>query len=677
MNVLMRSFVGAVLLCSASFAAIAAGPMPHIGTWGFDTAGMDKNVQPGDDFFAYANGTWVKTTVIPADRPSAGDWLDLSVAAERDIRAIVDGLSQHPDSQDPAKRQIGDFYASWMDQPAIEARGLKPLVPYLAHIAAAKDRDGLIKLFGDTGYYSPVSLSIEADPANPTRLLVWAGQPDLGLPGRDYYLLKGEKYEAIRAAYRAYIIQIQQLAGISDAEAKADRIIALETRFATDNWAPERSRDIQQIYHPMDRAQLTALAPQYDWPTLLDHMGLAKVPTIIAQETTAIAAAGKQIDAVPLAQWRDYIAFRFVSDHASYLPKAIDDAHFGFYGKILNGQQVQRDRWKRGTAILDGALGEAVGKLYVADHYPAESQRQMTELIENLRGAYGDLMRNASWMDDVTRRQALEKLAAFDPRIGHPERYIDYSPLVVRRDDLLGNETRSEDFQWKLKLSRLPDPVDRRLWDMTPQEINAYYDPLRNQITFPAAILQPPFFDPAADAAVNYGAIGAVIGHEMGHGFDDQGRQFDASGKLRDWWSKDAAAKYAARTARLVTQYDSFEPLPGLHVNGKLTLGENLGDLGGIQAAYTAYHRYVAAHGPQPVIGGLTGDQRFFLAYAQVWREKLREELQRKGMLTDPHSPNVDRVNGIVRNFGPWYTAFAVKPTDKLYLQPTERVTVW
>jgi putative endopeptidase len=685
MKTMSRALLGVALLAIAPAALAGEGApkgaattsaKPRMGTWGFDTAGMNTAVKPGDDFFRFANGGWLDRAVIPADRPVAGGWLDLEIGAENDTRAIVEALANDPKAGASGK-QIGDLYASWMDEAGIEARGAAPLKPYLARVDAVKTRDDLVRLFAEPGYYSPASIFIEPDPSHPTQLVAWVGQPGLGLPGRDYYLLKGEKYDTVRTAYRAYVEQIQRLAGIPDAAAKADRIIALETRMATDNWAPERSRDIQQTYHPLTPAQLTQLAPQYNWPLLLRQSGLGSVPTLIAQEDTAIKAAGQRLDDVPLQTWKDYVAYRFVSDHASYLPRAFDQANFAMFSQTLYGQKQQRDRWKRGTSQLNSMLGESVGQLYVARRYPPESERQMSELIENLRASYGDLMSHATWMDDATRTQAKAKLAAFEPRIGHPVRYIDYSNLAVRRHDLLGNAVRSEDFQWKLRLSRLPKPVDRTLWDMTPQTVNAYYDPLRNQITFPAAILQPPFFDPAADPAVDYGAIGAVIGHEMGHGFDDQGRQYDATGHLRDWWSKEAADKYTAGTKRLVAQYNAYEPIPGLHVNGQLTLGENLGDLGGVQAAYGAYRRYVAQHGEPPVIGGFTGDQRFFLAYAQVWREKWSEELQRSVMLTDPHSPDENRTNGVLRNFDPWYKAFNIKPGDKLYLPPEERVHVW
>ncbi|MCA1653056.1 MAG: M13 family metallopeptidase, partial [Sphingomonadales bacterium] len=512
---------------------------------------------------------------------------------------------------------------------------------------------------------------------DPTHYSAVASQATLGLPNREYYLSKDAKMAAHRAAYRDYIQTIQRLAGLSGGAASADRIIALETALSQAQWAAADRRDIDKIYNPMTRAKLTALAPQFDWATTLAKDGLGGAQQVIVTEPSAVAGAGKLIASVPLSTWKEWLAFRFASDHAGYLSKPFDDARFAFYSKELSGVQVQRDRWKRGVRGVNGALGEAVGEIYVKDHSPAESERQMTELISNLRDAYRERISGNSWMDDATRKEALAKLAAFDPRIGHPVKYIDYSPLKVVKGDALGNAIRAQDFQWKLELSRFPKPVDRTLWGMTPQTINAYYDPFNNQITFPAAILQPPFFDPKADPAANYGAIGAVIGHEMGHGFDDEGRKFDAQGRLRDWWTPSAVKNYATRTDTLVKQYNAFSPYPGVNVNGKLTLGENLGDLSGVEAAYAAYQKYVAQHGQPPVIDGLTGDQRFFIGYAQAWQEKDREDAERQQILTDPHSPGKYRVNGIVRNVDAWYKAFNVQPGDAMYLPPAQRVHIW
>jgi putative endopeptidase len=671
---------GALLITAAApLFVLAAAPAttahPRFGDWGVAPADMDPGVKPGDDFFRYVNGRWFDRTQIAPDRSAAGVDVVLTDEAEAQVRAIAEEEARRADG--PAGRQIAALYASWMDEAGIERRGTEPLKPYLARIAAISSKAQLVSLFAEPGYTSPVDIGIIPDPANPRRYVAYAGQAGLGLPNRDYYLLTGAKYDAFRAAYRAYIVTLERLAGIPDAETRADAIVALETKLAQSQWTPERSRDIQQINNPMSRAQLTALAPEFLWPATLQGAGLGRVDTVIAAEPSAIQAAGKLVADTPLSTWKDYLAFHFISGHATFLPHAFDQASFDFYSKTLRDVPEQRARWKRGVQLVNGMLGEAVGQIYVARHYPPESDRQMGELIANMRAAWADRFAHLSWMDQATRDQALAKLAAFDPRVGHPVKYIDYSSLRIASDDLLGNAVRASDFEWKLQLSRLPFPVDRSLWDITPQEVNAYYDPSQNQITFPAAILQAPYFDPAADPAANYGGIGAVIGHEMGHGFDDQGRQYDATGKVRDWWTAATADKFKARAAMLGKQFDSYEPVPGVHIKGDLTMGENIGDLGGLEIAYVAYRRYVAQHGEPPVIDGFTGDQRFLIAYAYSWQDKSREGALRQQLLTNEHSPAEYRVNGVVRNFDPWYAAFGVKPGDKLYLPPEQRVHIW
>jgi endothelin-converting enzyme/putative endopeptidase len=668
-------------LAAASILAIeasaAAAGAPAIGSWGYDSTAMDSSVKPGDDFFEYVNGSWLKRTEIPADRTFAGIDSVLNDKIDSDVRAIVEDLARNPQSSGRVGQQVGDMYASWMDVDAVEKAGTAPLEPYLKKIAAVKTRGELVDLFGSPEYESPISIGIYPDFKDPTHYMVYANQGGLGLPNRDYYLLKEDKYVAYRKAYRDYIVTIEKLAGIPDAEAKADRIIALETEIAKIHWTEEQSRDVEAIYNPKTRAQLAAFAPQLDWNRMLAKLGLAKHPIIVVAQPSAIQAEAKLFASVPLQTWKDWSAFHFVSSNAQFLPRAFDDAQFNFYSKTLHDVQTQRDRWKRGVDLVDGTLGEALGKVYVDRHYPAESDRQMHELIGNILAALKEKIQNSSWMDAPTREQALAKLATFDPRTGHPVKYIDYSSLEVKRGDLFGNAMRSDDFEWNLLLSRLPKPVDRTLWDMLPQTNNAYYDPTQNQITFPAAILQPPYFDPNADPASNYGSIGATIGHEIGHGFDDQGRKFDAKGQLRDWWTADAARLYTTQASKLVAQYNGYEPIPGVHIKGQLTLGENLGDLGGLEVAYSAYKRFVAQHGEPPVIDGLTGDQRFFIAYGYSWETKQREGALRAQLLTNEHSPAKYRVNGVVRNFDPWYKAFNVQPGDKLYLPPEQRVHVW
>jgi len=669
-----RHLLLAGVIAAAPAVLYAAGP--RYGTWGVATEDMDKSVKPGDDFFAFAEGTWLRNHPIPADKTSAGYNSELPDEIQLQVRKMVEDVTANP--ADPISQKIGDAYAAWMDQAGIEARGLAPLKPWLARIDAVSNRNQLVRLMSKPGYAAPIYVGISADQDDPTRYTVAAGQARLGLPTRDYYLLKGDKYDSIRAAYRDYIVQLGKLAGLSDPDGRADRIIALETSLAKDQWTPERRRDPVATHNPMTRAQLMKLAPQFNWPENLKEIGLGAAKKVDVAEPSAVAAAGKRIADVPLSTWKEYLTFRFISDHANNLPKAFDDARFGFYSKTLNDVPEQRARWKRGIGMLDNSLGEAVGQLYVAQHWPDATARQAQELVDDVRAAYKDKITNAAWMDEATRKKALEKLDSFDPRIGHPVKWIDYSTLKVSRTDPLANDIATEDFQWKLELKRFPHPVDRTLWEMTPQTVNAYYDPTMNQITVPAAILQPPFFDANADPAVNYAETGATtIGHEMGHGFDDEGRQFDAKGRLHDWWTKETAAKYKAKADRLAAQFDQYEPIPGVHIKGKLTLGENLADLGGLEAAYDAYRRYVARHGEPPVIDGYSGDQRFFIAYAQAWQGKTREGALRTQLLSNPHSPDKYRVDGIVRNFDPWYKAFNVQPGDKLYLPPEQRVHVW
>lgn len=676
---LVRVFAVIALAVAVSTvsAQIAAKAGPRYGAFGVDLTAKKAGVKPGDDFWTFVNGGWNERTEIAADRTSAGVSVLLVEEAEGQVRDLLADLAKNPNLYGAGGKQIGDLYASWMDEAAIEARGGAPLVPYLARIAAVKDLAGLQELFATNGYASPVGVQIIPDLADPTRYIAIAGQDGLGMGNRDYYLLEGAKYDTYRKAYREYMIKVEDLAGIKDSAAKADAVIALETALAKEYWAPERSRDIKAIYNPMNRAQMKTLAPQFDWERMMKISGLEQIPTVIMAQTTAITAIGKMLESAPLQTWKDWMAFRFVSDNARFLSKPFDEANFTFFSKTLSDVPEQRARWKRGVQMVNGALGEAVGQIYVARHYPAESQAKMAELVADLRGALEERLKANAWMDGATKEKAVAKLTAFEPRIGHPEKYIDYSALKVDRADLLGNAMRSGDFEWRLELSRLGKPVDRSLWNMTPQTVNAYYNPLMNQITFPAAILQPPYFDPLADPAVNYGAIGAIIGHEIGHGFDDQGSQFDGTGKFTNWWTPAAKAAFTARTKALGEQYDGYEPIPGVKIKGALTMGENIGDLGGIEMAYAAYKRYQAKHGAAPLIAGLTGDQRFFLAYAQAWRSKLREGALRQRLLTDPHSPPYYRCNGVVRNVDAWYAAFDVKPGDSLYLAPEARVHIW
>jgi putative endopeptidase len=659
------------------------GSKARYGAWGVALGARDTSARPGDDFFRYANGRWFDETDIPPEgsRASVDDVLRDEI--ELQLRGLIEAASTSGERSD---RQLADFWASWMDEAGIEARGTKALAPYLDRIAAIRTREELLRLFTEPGHAAvsadphvspgvPLRIEVIPDARDPTRYVGSAEQSGLGMPGRDYYL--EADHGAIRKAYRDYVARLLSLAGLASAAARADAIVSLETALATSHWPPERSRDVAQAYNPMNRRQLETLAPEFEWTALLARLGLGEVDTIVAVQTTAIADAAKLLATTPLQTWKDYAAYHFIRLHAEYLPKAFDQAHFAFHETTLRGVPRQRERWKRGVEVMNALFGEAVGKLYVERYYPVENTQQLNELIADIRASFSERIETLDWMDEETRAEALTKLDSFEARVGHPARYIDYSAIEVRRSDILGNVVRANDFDWKLRISRLGAPVDRALWHLTPQELDAQNHPLLNQITFPAAILQPPFFDRHADPAVNYGAIGAVIGHEFGHGFDDQGRHYDAKGRIRDWWSAQAAALFEARSARLGAQFDQYEVLPGARINGQLTMGENIGDLGGLEMAYAAYRRYVNRTSEPPVLDGLSGDQRFFLSYAQSWRWKMRPDRLREYVLTNPHSPPEFRVNGIVRNVDGWYKAFNVKPGDKLYLSPEQRVRIW
>jgi putative endopeptidase len=574
------------------------------------------------------------------------------------------------------EQQIGDYYAAYMDQAAIEAHGLAPAEPDLQRIAAAGTRADIARLFGEPGFASLFDVQLPPDFKNPDRYCVFISEATLGLPDRDYYLKDDPALQELRAKYVAYIAQMLTLGGVASAPAKAQAIMAFETEAAKVQWPIEKRRDVDAIYNPRTKPQLLAYAPGFPWQAFLDPQQLGARQEVVLAELTAIRELAALFGRTSLATLRDFLTFHYLSTHAPYLPKRFDEARFAFYGQAMRGQPQQRERWKRGVDAVDDALGEAVGQLYVAQYFPPESKAKMQQLVADLEAALSERIDALDWMTPQTKTRAHEKLAAFTPKIGYPDKWKDYSALLVRRDDLLGNVRRAAEWQWNYQVARLDKPVDRGEWQMTPQEINAYYNPSNNEIVFPAAILQPPFFDPNADAAVNFGAIGAVIGHEMGHGFDDQGRKFGPDGALRDWWTAEDARVFTARTTRLIKQFSAFEALPGLKVNGANTVGENIGDLGGLNVAHEAYRISLKGQ-PAPVIDGLTGDQRFFLAYAQVWRQKYREGALRELVMSDEHSPSQFRVNGPLPNIDDWYGAFNVQPGDKLYIAPTDRVRIW
>ncbi|WP_420382307.1 M13 family metallopeptidase [Novosphingobium sp.] len=647
---------------------------PVYGSLGIDTGNMNRDIVPGDDFFAYMEGNWADHTSIPPDKTRIGYNYDLEDKSAEDVRKIALNAVAHPDS--PTAQRIAAVWSAFMNEPAIEAHGVTALQAMIARIAVIKTRGELMALMAEPGFANAIGFSVAPDVKRPDHYAVYAGQGELGLPAREYYLENGEKYVAVRKAYVEYMTQLFALAGVSDGPTRAASILALETALAKDDWAPERMRDPVATYNPVLRAKLATYAPGVAWEAMLNKLGLPKADMVVIRQPSAVRAIGHHLATDPVEVWRDYLVFRLVSDMAPYLSAQFVQSRFNFYGVVLEGVTQQRPRWKRGVDMVDSALGQDVGQIYLKTHWSPEADKQMGELIDDLKASYADKINHAAWMDAPTKTAALAKLATFEARVAGPKTPIDYSDFHAS-DDAFANAIEMERFGWALQAKRYGGPVDRGLWDMNPQTVNAYYSETTNQITFPAAELQPPFFDPNADPGVNYGGAGATIGHEMGHGFDDQGRQFDGQGRLRAWGTAASTARFKAKAAALTRQFDAYEPIAGVHIKGALTLGENLADLGGLEVAYAAWHRYQDRHGAATELDGMTGDQRFFLSYAQSWQASTRDEALREQLLGDPHSPDKFRVNGIVRNMDEWYAAFDVKPEQKLYLAPELRVHVW
>jgi putative endopeptidase len=673
---LMSATAAAAASAAEAVPAAAAQPKAAIGDFGLDLSAGNHSVKPGDDFFAYANGAWYDAFTMPADHSSFGPFDKLDELSKERVRGIIEhAAAAHAAAGTPAQ-QIGDFYGAFMDEAGIEARGLAPAQPDLERIAAARTRADIARLFGLPGFATLFDVQLPADFKDPNRYCVFISQSSLGLPDRDYYLKDDPQLKALRTKYVAYVAQMLSLGGAQDAPDRARDIMAFETAVARAQWPIERRRDYEAIYNPRSKQQLLGYAPDFPWQVFLEAQQLGARGQLVLAELGAIHELAELYGRTPVATLRAWLTFQYLSSHAPYLPKRFDTAHFAFYGQTMHGQPEQRERWKRGVDAVDGALGESVGRLYVAQYFPPESKAKMQQLVADLRAALSARIDALDWMTPPTKSRAHEKLAMFTPKIGYPDKWKDYSALVISHDDPLGNERRASEWDWNYQVARLDKPVDRAEWQMMPQEINAYYNPSNNEIVFPAAILQPPFFDPNADAAVNYGAIGAIIGHEIGHGFDDQGRKFGPDGAMQDWWTAQDAEVFGVRTARLIKEFSAFEALPGLKVNGANTVGENIGDLGGLNMAHAAY--LISLKGqPAPVLGGLSGDQRFFLAYAQVWRSKYREGALRELVMSDVHSPDKFRVNGPLPNIDAWYSAFNVQPGDKLYLKPEERVRIW
>ena len=667
------------LLALAVPAAAADGSKPDIGSFGFDVAGMDRTTRAGDDFVTHTSGTYLKTLEIPADKTSFGMFTKLRDLSQERTRTIIEKAAASGGAPGSEAQKVGDFYASFMDEAAIEAKGIAPIKPELDKIAAIADKTQLAAMFGRfsrIGVSTPIGVGVGPDRKNPDAFQVGASQGGLGLPDRDYYLdMANPKFAEARAKYQAYVATLLGLSGFADADARATAIIALETKIAATHWTRVERRQAEKTYNPVARADLDRAYPGVDWGQLLTNAGLEGQPVINMSTPSALQGAGKLIDSEPLAVWRDYLAFQLLRDVAPVLPKAFVDANFDMYSKTLGGQPAQTPRWKRGVDTTTAVLGEALGKLYVADYFPPDAKAKADELVKNIIAAMDARLANLAWMDPSTRTAARAKLAAFKPKIGYPDKWLDYSALEIRKGDAIGNMERATEFQYARQVAKLGKPVDRSEWFMTPMTVNAYANPVWNEIVFPAAILQAPFFDAKADPAVNYGGIGAFIGHEITHHFDDQGRKYDKTGKLADWWTPQDVERFKAMTDKVVAQYGAYEPLPGKKINGELTLGENMADLAGINIAFDAWK--LSLNGKKAMaIDGWTGEQRFFLGFSQVWRQKYRDAILLQQLTTDPHSPGNFRPY-VVRNLDAWYAAFDVKPGEKYYLGPAERLKVW
>lgn len=652
-----------------------------IGDWGVDLSAGDLSIKPGDDFFRFANGSWLATTEIPADRTSTGVALAIHERAQERVKGIIEELAASSGNPGSNEQKVGDYYASWMYTDRLNALGIAPLQDDLDRISAIDNNAALAGEFGQLHYISgtsPITQGLGIDPKNPDRYNINIGLGGLGLPERDYYLDESERFVSIRKQYLAHIAQMLAFAGLKNTQDLAADILALETRIAGHQWQRADRRDRDKTYNPMAVTELQSVHPDFDWQAYLDAGNMSSLAEVNINHPDTLTPLIEMINTIDLDTWKVYLSYHLISNNASVLSQEIDRANFDFWGKIINGSEQQLDRWKRGVSRVASktGLGEALGQIYVERYFPENSKAKMMELVENLRKAYGERIEALDWMSNDTKQEALAKLAAFNAKIGYPEKWMDLNDITIDKNDLFGNSRRVRKFFEDYDANRLGKKTDRDEWFMMPQTVNAYYLSNFNEIVFPAAILEPPYFDANADDAVNYGAIGSIIGHEMGHGFDDQGSKSDANGVKRNWWTEDDKAAFQARIEKLGEQFNQYEAVPGHFVDGEFTMGENIGDLGGIQVALRAYE--ISQQDKEtPTLDGYTGVQRFFLAYGQSWRTLVREETELNRLKSDPHSPAEFRVNGIVRNVDAWYEAFGVSAEDALYLPVKERVSIW
>jgi putative endopeptidase len=642
---------------------------------------LDRSVRPQDDFYRHVNGQWLNVTTIPSDRSNYGAFTLLQDSAERNLQTILQEASAPNPVPGSDEQKVGDFYASFMDEARIEANGLAPLAQEFARVAAIESKQDVARYMGYAqriGVSQPFAFFVSIDDRNSSQYLGQVFQTGLGMPDRDYYLSKDAKLMAVRDKYRVYVQDILAAAETPDAASAAERIFALESRLANAHWTRVQNRDAEKTYNRYDLPGLAALTPALDWNAFLAgaQIPAGKVSALNVTQPSYFTALSEAIAATPVADWRAYFRYKLLNTYASDLPARFVQLNFDFTQRAVSGIEAMKPRWKRGVDTVENAIGELAGKLYVARHFSPAAKRRLEALVENLKAAYARGIDDLEWMTPQTKQRAHAKLALFSTKIGYPSKWRDWSALVVKRDDLIGNELRATAVAFDRDIAKLGGPIDQAEWSMTPQTVNAYYSSSHNEIVFPAAILQPPFFDADADDAVNYGGIGAVIGHEISHGFDDQGRRYDGTGTLNDWWAAADNEEFTRRAKALGAQYNALSPLPGMQVNGDLTMGENIADLAGVAMAYRAYHLSLGGKAA-PVIDGLTGDQRFFMGWAQVWARKYRDDELRKRLLTDPHSPSEYRTNAIVTNLPQFHAAFGVQPTDRMYTAPEQRVRIW
>lgn len=664
---------------SAAPATRAETPAARIGDWGIAVDEVSTTVQPGDDFFGYVNAGWLERSEIPAGFSRFSAFAELALEAEERIAAIIADAEQADAEPGSPQQQIGALHAAFLNTAKIEELGLEPIREELDALLAIENHQQAARWMARRGTASIVGAYVSLDARNPESHIVYLSQSGLGLPEKSYYEREDEPFPGHRDAYVDYIEATLERAGIDRPRERAAAIMELETAIAQSHWTRVQSRDREANYNRMTVSELKESAPGFEWDVFFAERELSAIEELVVGNDTAVQGLAALFAETPADTWASYHAFHWINNHAPLLASDFEEAHWALFSQRLNGVEEQRARDKRAIEFVSSRMGEQVGQIYVQRHFPPESRDQMLELVGYLRGAFEDRINQLSWMDDETRTEALAKLAAFTPKIGYPDRWNDYTSVEILPDDLIGNMDRVGEWFWQDQLARLNEPVRDWEWGMSPQRVNAYYSPTRNEIVFPAGILQAPYFDPKADPAVNFGGIGAVIGHEMGHGFDDQGSKSDSNGVLRNWWTEASRERFEELADRLAAQYDQYEPVEGMTIDGRLSLGENIGDLGGLAIAYHAYHMYLDEHhdGEAPVLDGTTGDQRFFMAWSQVWRNLQTEDSLRSQLVRGPHSPAPYRVNGIVRNLDAWYEAFDIGEEATLYLPPEERLSIW